>query len=58
MEKEQYTYKITIDDSMGAYEYEYVCDGSYTIHDIAEHVHSLLKAENELSEGKYVENKI
>ena len=55
MEKEQYTYKITIDDSMGAYEYEYVCDGSYTIHDIAEHVHSLLKAENELSEGKYIE---
>lgn len=53
-EKEQYTYKITIDDSQCAYEYEYVCDGSYAIRDIAEHIHSLLKAENEL-EGKYVE---
>lgn len=55
MTKEQYTYKITIHDSQCAYEYEYVCDGSYAIHDIAEHIHSLLKAENELLEGKYVE---
>jgi len=54
MEKEQYTYKITIHDSQCAYEYKYVCDGSYAIHDIAVHIHSLLKAENELK-GKYIE---
>lgn len=54
VKKEQYTYKITIDDSQCAYEYEYVCDGSFAIHDIAIHIHSLLKAENELK-GKYVE---
>jgi hypothetical protein len=52
--QELYTYKITIDDSQCAYEYEYVCDGSYAIHDIAKHIHSLLKAENDLKE-KYVE---
>ena len=43
MIKEQYTYKITIDDGHCAYEYEYVCDGSFAIYDIAEQIHSLLR---------------
>ena len=50
MTKEQYTCKITIDDG----QCEYVRDSSFAIYDIAEHIHSLLKAENELK-GKYVE---
>ena len=51
--KEAYTYKITIDDSICAYEYNIQCDGSASIHEIAMLVGKYLKCET-IGEGKYL----
>lgn len=50
----KHNFKITIDDSMCAYEYEIPSDGTVSIHNIAELIHDYLKAETPLK-GKYVE---
>lgn len=52
--EQTYLFKITIDDSLCAYEYTIPSDGSVSIKDIAELVHKFLKAETPLK-GKYVE---
>jgi hypothetical protein len=53
-DKEVYPFKITIDDSMCAYEYTIPSDGEVSIADIAELVHKFLRAKTPLK-GKYVE---
>jgi len=50
-----YTYKITIDDSVCAYQYKMICDGEASIYDIATVVAKYLKCEN-MSDGKYLEH--
>ena len=52
-----YTYKITIDDSQCAYEYEIRCDGEVSIHEIAEIVNKYLRSDQPLSAGKYIDLK-
>tara|TARA_R110000868_G_scaffold398317_4_gene671452 strand:- start:825 stop:1010 length:186 start_codon:yes stop_codon:yes gene_type:complete len=51
--EKSYTYKITIDDSVCAYQYDIACDGEASIHEIATIVAKYLKCED-VGEGKYV----
>ena len=53
----QYVFKLTIDDSMVAYEYQIPCDGSKSIQNVAELVRDYLESDVPLV-GKMVEGSL